>query len=225
MKIPLDFFLLLIKDFLKTAEISDAAKALTKHIEEAGNYKDLIGTEENQFSLKAIFRHYIDTEPNLKKILKKKNKELSKDYDFIEKDNEDEELEEAKVDKKQKNGNLLNKKQKREEKVVEQEEDDEDITPKIIQKTNQEAKKEKVPFKRIDDSYINNLNEDLVDNTYESHMLKTGNDYGAIANDRLRVERGKGFKKEKTKFKNKNTFGSTSISLAVRSIKLEDDSD
>jgi hypothetical protein len=220
MQIPLDFFLLLIKDFLKTAEITDAAKALSKHIEEAANYKDLIGTGESQFNLKAIFRHYIDTEPSLKKILKKKNKELAETYELVNKDEESEAEEEVKP-KKKKDDKLLNKKKQRD---AEPEDEEEIIAPKFIPTSNGE-RKEKVPFRRVDESYADNLGESLKDNTYEAHMKKTGNDYGAIANDRLRVERGKGFKKEKTKFKNKNTFGSTTISTEVRSIPLDTDTD
>lgn len=33
MKIPLDFFLIIIKDFIEGAELKDVSKALKKHLE------------------------------------------------------------------------------------------------------------------------------------------------------------------------------------------------
>ena len=57
-------------------------------------------------------------------------------------------------------------------------------------------------------------------------MNKTGNDYGKVANEKLKVTKGRDFKKEKTKFKNKTAFGGYTIDTNVRSIPLEDaDSD
>ena len=55
-------------------------------------------------------------------------------------------------------------------------------------------------------------------------MKQTGDDFGKAANDKLIVTRGKGFRKEKTKFKNKTFHGGMTISTSVRSIPLEDDS-
>jgi hypothetical protein len=82
-----------------------------------------------------------------------------------------------------------------------------------------------VPFKRIDDSIKHSIKTDLKDNSYDTHMHKTGDDYGRQANDKLKFTRGGDFKKEKTKFKNKTAFGGQKLSMEVRSIKLEDDSD
>ena len=56
----------------------------------------------------------------------------------------------------------------------------------------------------------------------ENVFLKS---YGKFANEKLKVTRGKDFKKEKTKFKNKTSAGGLQISQDVRSIKLDDDSD
>jgi len=42
------------------------------------------------------------------------------------------------------------------------------------------------------------------------------------ANQKLKVTKGKDFKKEKTKFKNKTAFGGINISNQVKSISLED---
>jgi hypothetical protein len=83
----------------------------------------------------------------------------------------------------------------------------------------------KVPFKRIDDSIKQTIKTDLRDNSYEGYMSKTGDDFGRLANDKLKITKGRDFKKEKTKFKNKTSFGGINLSTASRSIKLEDDSE
>ena len=62
------------------------------------------------------------------------------------------------------------------------------------------------------------------DNSYEAYLKQTGDDFGKAANDKLIVTRGKGFRKEKTKFKNKTFLGGVTISTTVRSIPLEYDS-
>ena len=62
------------------------------------------------------------------------------------------------------------------------------------------------------------------DNSYAAYLKQTGDDFGKAANDKLIVTRGKGFRKEKTKFKNKTFHGGMTISTSVRSIPLEDDS-
>ena len=67
------------------------------------------------------------------------------------------------------------------------------------------------------------LPESLQDNSYESFMNKTGENYGRQANEKLKFTKGRDFKKEKTKYKNKTAFGGLSISTAVRSIALDDD--
>lgn len=56
-------------------------------------------------------------------------------------------------------------------------------------------------------------------------MNTTGENYGQQANEKLKFTKGKGFKKEKTKFKNKTAFGGMNISTQVRSIPLDSDSD
>ena len=56
-------------------------------------------------------------------------------------------------------------------------------------------------------------------------MKKTGDNFGLLANDKLKITRGKDFRKEKTKFKNKTSAGGMTISQTVRSIQLENDSD
>jgi len=81
------------------------------------------------------------------------------------------------------------------------------------------------PFKRINENLIGNLDQNFKDNSYDTFMIKSGNNYGKEANDKLKVVRGKDFKKEKTKFKNKSSAGSFAISTEVKSIKLDCDSD
>ena len=107
--------------------------------------------------------------------------------------------------------------------------DDDDIDlekeVKFIPKPKSDNNPNRVPFKRIDDSKLNyEVPEKYRDNSYAAYMKQTGDDFGKAANDKLIVTRGKGFRKEKTKFKNKTFHGGMTISTSVRSIKLEDDS-
>lgn len=81
------------------------------------------------------------------------------------------------------------------------------------------------PFKRINDNIIDGMDENFIDNTYDGFMAKSGNAYGKEANDKLKIVKGKDFKKEKTKFKNKTAFSSSMISTGVKSIKLDYDSE
>ena len=126
-----------------------------------------------------------------------------------------EEHEEKKEEKKSKN---KDKKKK----------DDDDIDlekeVKFIPKPKSDNNPNRVPFKRIDDSKLNyEVPEKYRDNSYAAYMKQTGDDFGKAANDKLIVTRGKGFRKEKTKFKNKTFHGGMTISTTVRSIPLEDD--
>ena len=125
-----------------------------------------------------------------------------------------EEHEEKKEEKKSKN---KDKKKK----------DDDDIDlekeVKFIPKPKSDNNPNRVPFKRIDDSKLNyEVPEKYRDNSYAAYMKQTGDDFGKAANDKLIVTRGKGFRKEKTKFKNKTFHGGMTISTTVRSIPLED---
>jgi hypothetical protein len=136
---------------------------------------------------------------------------------------------------------MLNKKTQRKEETEEESEESE-VEQKIVLNGNNKTKKENltdkstpvnkqisnnfnIPFKRIDNSLKEVLPESLKDNSYESFMCKTGEDYGKQANEKLKFTKGRDFKKEKTKYKNKTAFGGMNISTQVRSIKLDDDSD
>ena len=143
---------------------------------------------------------------------KKKKKKRKRTLSNVSK----EEHEEKKEEKKSKN---KDKKKK----------DDDDIDlekeVKFIPKPKSDNNPNRVPFKRIDDSKLNyEVPEKYRDNSYAAYMKQTGDDFGKAANDKLIVTRGKGFRKEKTKFKNKTFHGGMTISTSVRSIKLEDDS-
>ena len=122
-----------------------------------------------------------------------------------------------------------NKEEKKSKNIDKKKKDDDDIDlekeVKFIPKPKSDNNPNRVPFKRIDDSKLNyEVPEKYRDNSYAAYMKQTGDDFGKAANDKLIVTRGKGFRKEKTKFKNKTFHGGMTISTSVRSIKLEDDS-
>lgn len=146
------------------------------------------------------------------------------------------EVKEKKKSKKkaEKNGvpeKLLSKKQKKKQ---EDDDDEEEVdidnlkfvnNRQIIKQNDEAIKTPNAPFKRISDSILDTLHDDFKDNSYETFMRNSGNDYGREANDKLKVVRGKDFRKEKTKFKNKTSCGGFAISTQVKSIKLDVDSD
>ena len=150
---------------------------------------------------------------------KKKKKLEESDNDEKNKDSEEDEEEEEKKPKKSKN---------KDKKKKEKEDDDDDIDlekeVKFIPKPKSDNNPNRVPFKRIDDSKLKHeVPEKYRDNSYAAYLKQTGDDFGKAANDKLIVTRGKGFRKEKTKFKNKTFHGGLTISTTVRSIPLEDD--
>ena len=143
---------------------------------------------------------------------KKKLKLEESDNEEKDKDKKDEEVEKPKKSK--------NKDKKKKD------EDDIDLEKevKFIPKPKSDNNPDRVPFKRIDDSKLKHeVPEKYRDNSYAAYLKQTGDDFGKAANDKLIVTRGKGFRKEKTKFKNKTFHGGMTISTTVRSIPLEDD--
>ncbi len=201
---------------------------------------------KDEVALKDIFKFYCASHPKIKKFWKKKSQELVDKYDLDQVNKEEsEEEEEVKPIKKNvksasKEIKLLNKKKQREDT---EEESDSESEEKVVVKSSKKSEVAtkvnttnsngianvngnlNVPFKRIDDSIKEILPASLQDNSYETHMNKTGEDYGKQANEKLKFTKGRDFKKEKTKFKNKTAFGGLNISTQVRSIKLDDDSD
>ena len=145
-----------------------------------------------------------------KKSIKKKKLEES-DNDEKDKDSEEE-------DKKPKKSKNKDKKKKEEDFI------DLEKEVKFIPKPKSDNNPNRVPFKRIDDTKLKHeVPEKYRDNSYAAYLKQTGDDFGKAANDKLIVTRGKGFRKEKTKFKNKTFHGGMTISTTVRSIPLEDD--
>ena len=232
MKIPLDFFLRLIQEMLNDLDCEDVAKKINKHFETPeDDYNDIL----DDVSLKEIILYYINANKDFKKKLKTKIKNIQK-LKIRENEKEKESIEPNENNKKKEKEELLKKKKKRKNsKTSENSEkirrkrkntdDDIDLEKevKFIPKPKSNSNPERLPYKRIDDSIINNLPKVLKDNSYNAFMKQTGDNYGKVANDRLMVTRGKDFKKEKTKFKNKTFFGGLKISQTVRSIPLEDD--
>ena len=170
-----------------------------------------------------------EEEPELK-IEKKRKRTMSSTK-------EEKEIKEEQEEKKRKRTLSNVSKEDREEKKEEKKsknkdkkkKDDDDIDlekeVKFIPKPKSDNNPNRVPFKRIDDSKLKyEVPEKFRDNSYAAYMKQTGDDFGKAANDKLIVTRGKGFRKEKTKFKNKTFHGGMTISTSVRSIKLEDDS-
>ena len=161
---------------------------------------------------------YISSNKAFKKKLKKKIKSLSQ--------SEEEELTKKKTKrtKSEDKEEEKPKKKKKEDKKKKEEEDIDFDKMEFAPRPKASSNPDRVPFQRIkEDSKI--LPPALQDNSYEAYMRKTGDNFGQLANEKLKVTRGKDFKKEKTKFKNKTSAGGMTISQTVRSIKLEDDSD
>ena len=191
-----------------------------------------------------MVKYFISSQPEVKKFWKKKSKNLTKKYEL-------ENVNEKEKSESQPDTKLLNKKRKmqveeetvvksknsatngknkngKHTKKVESEDESEDLNLNNFAvpaptKNVDDAGRDKTPFKRIDDSLKEVLPESLQDNSYESFMNKTGENYGRQANEKLKFTKGRDFKKEKTKYKNKTAFGGLSISTAVRSIALDDD--
>ena len=152
----------------------------------------------------------------IKEEKKSKKKKKLEDSDNEEKP-EDKKDEEEEKPKKSKN---KDKKKKEEDEDIDLEKE-----VKFIPKPKSDNNPNRVPFKRIDDSKLKyEVPEKYRDNSYAAYLKQTGDDFGKAANDKLIVTRGKGFRKEKTKFKNKTFHGGVTISTTVRSIPLEDDS-
>ena len=155
------------------------------------------------------------TMSNAEEKKEKKDKKRKRTMSNADEEEDKKETEEIKP-KKSKNKDKDKKKK---------EEDDIDLEKevKFIPKPKSDSNPNRVPFKRIDDSKLKyEVPEQYRDNSYAAYLKQTGDDFGKAANDKLIVTRGKGFRKEKTKFKNKTFHGGMTISTTVRSIPLED---
>ena len=193
--------------------------------------KDEMKLEENEENEEKGEKEEKEEKPNKKrkrtmsstKDEKEKEKSSAKKRKKTEdKNDEEEEEKEIKKEKKEKK----EKKDKKKKKKDEEEDIDLEKEVQFIPKPKSNSNPNRVPFKRIDDTNIKyQVPENLRDNSYAAFMKQTGDDFGKAANDKLIVTRGKGFRKEKTKFKNKTFHGGMTISTSVRSIPLEDADD
>ena len=157
---------------------------------------------------------------NAKEENEKEEKKSKKKIKLEESDNEENDKDKKDEEKEEKPKKSKNKDKKKKD------EDDIDLEKevKFIPKPKSDNNPDRVPFKRIDDSKLKHeVPEKYRDNSYAAYLKQTGDDFGKAANDKLIVTRGKGFRKEKTKFKNKTFHGGMTISTTVRSIPLEDD--
>ncbi len=77
-------------------------------------------------------------------------------------------------------------------------------------------------FQRIDASIIDTLPPELQDNSFQAKFrLGMGDMFGVEGHEKLKDQRGKGFRKEKSKLKNKNFQGGNGkITYNVNSVKL-----
>jgi len=108
----------------------------------------------------------------------------------------------------------------------EEEVNDEDLTNNyfehVVNKTH-EANAPRKTFSRIKEGAGNDLKAELKDNTFEAKKKfgQGGDDWGIASHERLKDKKGKNFKKEKTKMKNKNFHGQgVKIEYKVNSIRL-----
>ena len=81
------------------------------------------------------------------------------------------------------------------------------------------------PFQRVNTRILETLPQRLKDNSFDTKFkYGSGDYYGIEGNEKLRDKAGKGFRKEKTKFKNKNFQGGKAgrIVYNVNSTKFAD---
>ena len=220
-------------------KIKEKVKKLTEETDEEET--ELLKKKKNRKNSKVSLTEEEEEKINKSNKKKRKNSKISLNEDEEEEKviktkkktrknskmslNEDEEENEEKNSKKKKNknSNISEEKPKKKRKNTEESIDLEKEV-KFIPKPKAESNPERKPFKRIDDDSITN-NIKIKDNSYEAFMKKTGDNFGKAANDKLIVTRGKDFRKEKNKFKNKTFHGGFTISQNVRSTKLYNDSD
>merc|ERR1711976_698604 len=175
MKVPLDYFLYIIKKFFDDLELEEVSEKIEEQIDMPIKKLDKLVSQMNQdVSLNQIFKFYCAGHPEVKKFWKKKGKELNDEYDLEEVQKEETPVKKNKKAKKE-NGDskLLNKKKKKEvesesesesEKPVKKKkakkvesEDEEDEQPagfKTDARTSYMKSSSNTPFQRIDNSLI-----------------------------------------------------------------------
>ena len=167
----------------------------------------------------------MELEENDDKKNKKRKRTMSSTKEEKEKEKEISDKKRKKTEEKNDDEEKETKKEKKKKKKNDDDDIDLEKEVKFIPKPKSDNNPNRIPFKRIDEANIKHqVPENLRDNSYAAFMKQTGDDFGKAANDKLIATRGKGFRKEKTKFKNKTFHGGMTISTSVRSIPLEDDS-
>ena len=214
----------------------------------------MISELKESSSLKDIFKFYCNAHPEIAKFWKNKSKELANKYELETVDKDSKKKSKTEEKNKLLNKKVQRQEKSSEEEESSSSESEETPAPKkqevknksiatVTHEKKEELKpvvkntpnfqnsltpvnnKEKTPFKRIDNSLKEILTAVLRDNSYEHFMYTSGDNYGREANEKLKVTKGRDFKKEKTKFKNKTGAGGSFISTEVRSIPLDVDSD
>lgn len=214
----------MVKFFIKTQP--DVKKFWKKKSKELTNKYELqnVNKKRDQETDEEVIEEEVEKKKPQQKLLNKKQIRANESYDSDEESvkqsskNKNTTASQNVVAKNGKNGKVAKK-------VESSDEDEEEnfVQSKPIYTNGNSNNTDKTPFKRIDNSLKEILPQTLQDNSYESFMNKTGENYGHQANEKLKFTKGRDFKKEKTKFKNKTAFGGLSISTAVRSIVLDDD--
>ena len=219
-----------IKEKVKklTEETDEEETELLKKKKKRKNSKVSLNEEEEDKIIKTNKKNRKNSKNSLnedeeeEKVIKTKKKNRKNSKISLNEDEEENEEKNLKK-KKRKNSNISEEKLKKKRKNTE-ESIDLDKEVQFIPKPKAESNPERKPFKRIDEDSITNPIK-IKDNSYEAFMKKTGDNFGKAANDKLIVTRGKDFRKEKNKFKNKTFHGGFTISQNVRSTKLYNDSD
>ena len=231
-----------IKKYKEENKIEEENENQEKEIKEEKEEKDILTTKKRKRTLSNANEDDLSYKKNKKRkrtlsnakeekeeIKKsKKNKKEEKKENNEDENNikqKEKEKKEEKNNESEQEEEIKPKKDKKKQKKDEEEDIDLEKEVKFIPKPKSDSNPNRVPFKRIDDSKLKHeVPEKYRDNSYAAYLKQTGDDFGKAANDKLIVTRGKGFRKEKTKFKNKTFHGGMTISTSVRSIPLEDDS-
>lgn len=103
--------------------------------------------------------------------------------------------------------------------------EEEEVREKAIDRSPSKTQKpnKAVPYKRIDENILSDLRPELRDNSFGGKFKNgLGDYYGVEGHEKLKDKAGKGFRKEKSKFKNKNFQGGNGgkITYGVNSTKL-----
>ena len=226
MKVPLDLLLHLIMKMLDDLDIQKISEKLKRHLESPEiSYEEVA----NKIPLAKIIKRFIKEDEEVRKMLKEKMREIKGGEEGKKERKVDEEKEnlkeEVKLTKKKRERTLssnTNHSVEKKTKKKYKKDDDIDLEKELdfLPKPKGNSNPDRTPFQRIK-SNISKIPDKLKDNSYAAYMRQSGNDFGAVANEKLIHTRGKGFKKEKTKFKNKTFHGGMHINTAVQSIKLD----